>query len=392
MAKKNFNDLISKSFNNKTDKSTSMTTQGENESAQLVPFDRIKKNPLNTDNDKSEDTIQSLKVSIKTLGLIEPPIVYKDDDSFYMLISGEGRITAIGKLKEEEKCFENILCKVIPKPANDHMEKLLIMSANEQRNAPSFERTHNNIKEMCKHAKILADEGKGEFNDLIRGMTLLKKSAMYNYNKIYNNLIEKWFELFDQDKISVKEAIMVSGYSRGDQHILFEQYQKPGFLFEKEYIENILRPYEKNSQKLEIEELDKDLQKKKKEKQKLEKKIRKQEMAQEQKEEEKKEEDKEPEKEAKKTVNYRKKLQEKEKELSLAMEKLKRAEQMLPVFSDEEMEKARTGQALEYSIKSLQQQIREIEKMAVNYKKRYDNIPAECSALLRSCGEMIEKI
>lgn len=386
MAKKNFNDLISKSFNNKSEKDLTVTVQGENESAQLIPYDRIKKNPMNTDNDKTEETIQSIKISIKTLGLIEPPIVYKDDDGFYMLISGEGRITAIGKLKEEEKCFEKILCKVIPKPANSHLERLLIMSANEQRNAPSIERTHKNIKEMCRQAKILADEGKGEFNELIKGMTLLKKSALYNYNRIYNNLIDGWLNLFDDETIGVKDAILIAGYTRGEQRILLEQHKDPGFKFEKDYIDNLLQPFAENEEKKQIEKLDQELQKTKKEKQKLEKVVKKQQ------EDTSRLPEKEKKKNEKKEEKYKEKLRQKEKELNLAQEKLKRAEQMLPVFSDEEMEKSKKEQELMYSVKKLQQQVEEISKLAASYKKKYGNTPNEFESIIEKCITIANRI
>lgn len=385
MARKSLDNLVRNSYGS-GNKNKSLDTNKEATGAELIPYERIVKNPLNTDNEKSDEIIQSLMISIDLLGLLEPLIVYKDDDNFYKLIAGEGRYTAIGKLRESKHVFDKVLCIVRPKPKNEEEEKLLILTSNEQRNTPSIERTDRNLKEMCRLIKDLADQGQGEFSELLKGMKILQRTAIYNYNKVYMELDEPWLQLFNEDKLTMQNALFLSKYTIPEQQILFGKYNEDAdsFAFTKENAKQIISPYEGSEEKQILEEVYDELKKTKEEKLKLEKALKKErekdtsELSRtRRKNKEQKEED------------IKGKLKEKEDQIKLLKEQLERSQQMKPVFSDRELEEAKNNDLLILSLEGLSKQLGKVKKEVEKHQRKYGNVSDEVKALLDEMKKMI---
>ena len=362
MARKNFNDVFSKNFQTKSvsEPETSLIDTGENGKPELINFNQIKKNPLNTGNDKDPEIIESLKISIDVMGLLEPPIVYKDDDNFYMLISGEGRWMAIKELKKEKDCFDKILCIVRRKPVSTDEEKIWIDSANEQRNTPNIERTRKNIRAICQHAKNMADSGYGQFNEIIKGMSLLKRSSVFNYMKINERLSDSLMKLFDDEMISVRDALLYCNYSKKEQESIFKKYHEEGkkFKVSKEEIDLFLQDENSRksaSYKLEIETLRKALQEKEREYDDLHQSILQMPSS-----------GRKRKKELSDSI-----IKAKEEEIDLLKEKLLRMEQRQPVFSEEDIRKQKEEQEIMNALSQIAGQMARVEKLSNHYEKAY---------------------
>lgn len=395
MAKKDLSKLAS-NFNPSRNKENARDFSSVMGEPLLVDFNLIRKNPLNTGNDKSDEVIDSLMKSIDTIGLLEPPIVYKDDHGYYTLLSGEGRYTAISKLKEKKKCFEQILVIVKPKPRNEDEELVWIISANEQRNTYSLDRTRKNIRQLCQHAKNLSEKGLGNFDDLIQGMTALKRASTYNYMRLSEDLDQTLLELFDNDQISVTDANFLCRYNKTEQKIIVQHFTKEDgkVHIDRSSVDTILsktrESHEETFQNIDdlhsqIEEKDKkiktlqnQLTKMEKENDVLQQRVlsvmtssEPEDDAEFQKSSQKL---KRASKKSKSKMNELKKAQE---EIRSLQEKLSFAEQMLPSLSDEEIAKLQSKQELITMITSLQGITKNIKKNMNNFEKKYEHISAE---------------
>ena len=364
---------------------------------ELIDFNLIKKNPLNTGNDKTEEVIESLMISIDTIGLLECPIVYKDDDNFYTLISGEGRWTAISRLKEKKQCFEKILCIVRPKPKNEDEEKLLILSANEQRNPYSIERSRKNIRELCQHAKNLSDQGFGDFDELIRGMSVLKRSSVYNYVKINEDLLPELIELFDQDKLSLRDANVLARYNQTEQRILIKHFFKDDkIVINKSSIKSILEETKSADKETfkkvdaayeEIKEKDKEIKKLQSELASIHEKnkaleqrilsVYSQSSTNEEEEHEAEKAVKQLKRGKKKTLDKERALQQTQEELEIVKEKLKKAEMMIPSLSEEDIKQIKEKQEIIQILESMKTSSDSLNKKLTSYQKKYGKIESE---------------
>ena len=404
----NFNDL-KKSFNANAGENKSVSSEGQGRT-QLIDFNLIKKNPLNTGNDKSSEVIEALKASIQAIGILEPPIVYKDDDGFYMLISGEGRYTAIKELRKEKDCYNQIVVVVRPKPRNEDEEMLWILSANEQRNAISLDRTRKNIRQLIQNAKNLADQGMGDFDELIKGMTMLKQTSTYNYLRINEDLIPELIELFDDDSLTVRDASYLCRFNKTEQKIILEHFYKDGKItINRKEITSILEQTKsiakENFEK--VDEMHAQIKEKEKEIRNLTSKVSKLQKANSDLEqkviEALRKEGEDAEDEYAKTSRELKRIQrqnrQKENELKksreeaeILKEKLKRAEQMLPSFSEEEISLIKRKNEISVIVSSICTSSDNLSKKIKNYKEARSMIPEDLRTDLLAMLSQIEKV
>ncbi|MDO4976703.1 MAG: ParB N-terminal domain-containing protein [Eubacteriales bacterium] len=408
MAKVNFNQLKS-SFNGSAGETKSVSSEAQG-TMQLIDFNLIKKNPLNTGNDKSPEVIEALKASIQVIGVLEPPIVYKDDDGFYMLISGEGRYTAIKELRKEKDCYNQIVVMVRPKPRNKDEEMIWIISANEQRNAISLDRTRKNIRQLIQNAKNLADQGMGEFDELIKGMTMLKQTSTYNYLRINEDLIPELIELFDEDKLTVRDASYLCRFNKTEQKIILEHFYKDGKItINRKEITSVLEQTKSAAKEDfgKVDEMHAQIKEKEKEIRSLTSKLTKLQKANtdlEQKviealRKDGEEGDDEFAKTSKELKRIQKQNRQKENELKkskeeaeLLKEKLKLAEQMLPSFSDEEILLIKSKNEISVIISAMCASSDTLSKKIKKFKKNKDSIPEDLKAELLAMISQIEKV
>lgn len=409
MAKKAF-EKLQKNFDNSNISSKPITSDEQGTITQ-IDFNLIKKNPLNTGNDKSPEVIASLKKSIDTIGLMEPPIVYKDDkDGFYTLISGEGRITAIEELKKEKKCFDKITVVVRRKPINEDEELVWIITANEQRNTISIDRTRKNIRILCERAKRLADSGHGKFEELIESMSTLKKSSVYNYVRINEELCDELIALFDDDQLGIVDASFLCRYNKTEQKILMQHFYVNGkFKLDKASVDSILAST-KSSDQLGFEEIEKihgEIKTKDKEIKRLTKKLAEMETSNQalkdkileiaenpepEAKAELKDASKELQKMKKKNQQKEAELRKKEEEAEILREKLRIAEQMIPSLSDEEMKKIKSEQKIKSAITTLQSNASVLEKTLKKHVETFGAVDEEIQEAIAALGNLLKKI
>ncbi len=408
MAKMNFNDL-KKSFNASSGASQSVTSEAQG-TTQLIDFNLIKKNPLNTGNDKSPEVIEALKASIRAIGVLEPPIVYKDDDGFYMLISGEGRYTAIKELRKEKDCYDKIVVMVRPKPRNKDEELLWILSANEQRNTISLDRTRKNIRQLIQNAKNLADQGLGDFDDLIKGMTMLKQTSTYNYLRINDDLIPELIELFDDDNLSVRDASYLCRYNKTEQKIILDHFYRDGKItVDRKEITSVLEQTKSAAKEdfQKVDEMHVQIKAKEKEIRSLTSKLTKLQKANTDLEQKVLEalrnnngnDSDDYSKTTKELKRIQKQNRQKEKELKqskeeadLLKEKLRMAEQNLPSFSEEEIKLIKSQNEIAVIISGICSSSNTLSKKIKKYKQSKEMIPDDLRTDLLNMIAEIEKV
>lgn len=123
-----------------------------------LKLEDIETNPFNKelDNVTEDESIRILAMSIKTVGLMQPLIVYKNRNK-YTLVAGHKRLKAIQMLKWPE-----VPCMVIAKPKDDDKEQILMAYANQYRSTPQelekmvelAERTWNSMNKETRHIYI----------------------------------------------------------------------------------------------------------------------------------------------------------------------------------------------------------------------------------------------
>lgn len=98
----------------------------------IIPVNLIKDNELNAElsDATSEEAVNLLTQSIATIGLMQPPVVYKDGKN-YVLLSGHKRIKAVRTL-----CWTEVPCEIVTKPKDKDKEQILLFYANQYRNTP----------------------------------------------------------------------------------------------------------------------------------------------------------------------------------------------------------------------------------------------------------------
>lgn len=214
---------------------TSTFNAATKEAAKKSPFSLIKFADIeaNVENFYSIEDIESLKHSIKTTGLQEPPVVLpKNDKGKYVLISGERRWTAISQLIEEgETGFEDIYVKIlspdeldIPLSYEDKV-KYLIVTANLHRNS-----TNEDILTEMKTLRAIYEKLKenGEpvpcnLRPFIAESLGMSETQVQRYTSIERHLKHAFFELFCKDALPVSVAENISKLSPIMQDAFYEQ-------------------------------------------------------------------------------------------------------------------------------------------------------------------------
>lgn len=123
-----------------------------------LKLEDIETNPFNKELDSvtEDESIRILAMSIKTVGLMQPLIVYKNRNK-YTLVAGHKRLKAIQMLKWPE-----VPCMVIAKPKDDDKEQILMAYTNQYRSTPQelekmvelAERTWNSMNKETRHIYI----------------------------------------------------------------------------------------------------------------------------------------------------------------------------------------------------------------------------------------------
>lgn len=195
----------------------------------LIPFNKI---AANTKNFYSIADIDSLKYSIKTVGLQEPLIVLpQNDEGKYVLISGERRWTAIKQLNEEGEKIEEVFVKILNLDEIDsHLsyedkEKYLIVTTNKQRDKTNKDILNEMkiLREIYLKLKAEGEEVSSNMRPFIAKSLGMSETQVQRYSSIEKNLMYEFFELFCKDILPVSVAENIAKMSPSAQAAFYNQ-------------------------------------------------------------------------------------------------------------------------------------------------------------------------
>ena len=213
-----------------------------NESTQLAKTDasfvtvNIEDIERNKENFYSITDIDTLKHSIKTAGLQEPPVVLpQNSEGKYVLLSGERRYTALKQLVEEGYTeFSSIPCKVVNPDdlkvnlSYDEKVRFLIVTTNSEQRDLTNEDILQQIKVLRNTYTSLKKNGE-EVPNTTRAFLAqslgMSETQVQRYTSIEKNLMYNFFELFCEDKLPISVACEIAKLDISTQEALYEKYK-----------------------------------------------------------------------------------------------------------------------------------------------------------------------
>lgn len=152
----------------------------------MIDFDDI---IFNKENHFPMSELQVLQDSIKEKGLLNPPIVYSNDDGTYTLISGHRRMSAMKGLIASGVISPEIRCSVIPKPKDKIAEIESIYIANRNRPPLTDSEMQACVNQLIEtwNAKP-KEERKGRMRDYIATYFQVSPRSLQKFINEYNRL------------------------------------------------------------------------------------------------------------------------------------------------------------------------------------------------------------
>lgn len=196
----------------------------------LVKFKEIE---ANENNFYSIEDIDSLKYSIKTTGLQEPPVVLpKNENGRYTLLSGERRWTAIRELiKEGNSEFEEIYVKILNPDDLDlplsyeEKVKYLIVAANSHRNTTNEDILNEmkTLRGIYASLKSSGAEVTGNLRPFIAEALGMSETQVQRYSSIEKHLRFEFFDMFCKDILPISVAANIAKLSPGQQKSFYNK-------------------------------------------------------------------------------------------------------------------------------------------------------------------------
>lgn len=196
----------------------------------------------------NDDKFFELLESIRENYLLNPIIVWEKTDS-YMILSGHNRVAAFEKLYEitEDDDYEKIPAIVKGKDEISELEaKSIIIDTNwVQRQLSAYEKTKSVIE---KYTGIDRSGKKGKTRDLVASSYGISGRMVQNYMGL-QHLNEEIFDLIEDKKCTIKQAVQIAKKSQKTQEIISKK------LLESDITVNDLRKISENAGIKEIEEV-----------------------------------------------------------------------------------------------------------------------------------------
>lgn len=186
----------------------------KNESVVSVEVDKLKDAPKNWNfySKLDDDKFLELVDSINNNSLLHPIVVWQQDED-YMILSGHNRVRAFKKLYEITKDEQYLKIPAIIKKHDEITEdiaKEIIIDTNWiQRQLSTYEKTQSILQ---KYVKIKQSKNKGtKTRDVIASHLGITGRMVQNYISL-NNLNPAFFEMLDDSKINIKQAIVIAKF------------------------------------------------------------------------------------------------------------------------------------------------------------------------------------
>ena len=217
-----------------------------------VPYEKIVRNPENRIANKD---IDELAESIMAVGLLDALRATELEDGTFMLIAGERRWRAIGKIREANPdLFKTVPVIVENKETDELKQALTLMDSNEQRvNLEPAEKRKNIelIEKLYQERKKNGENVDVNITKRIAKALHVSERQVQKISSVNKKLIPELQELFDQKTISLDTASAIAQIDEIYQRELVKSYESEGKL-DKEDIEF----YKNEDQRLKTENKD----------------------------------------------------------------------------------------------------------------------------------------
>ncbi|MGN0144488.1 MAG: ParB/RepB/Spo0J family partition protein [Clostridium sp.] len=173
--------------------------------------------------------MQELIESIVNIGLQEPVIVWKRDDSGkYMILSGHNRVHAYKILRENQDSekYSKIHAVIKESDLSEEEAKEIIVDTNwVQRQLTTIQKARSiNFKYRKLKKDSLDKKLKFDVNSVIADEYHITSRQLISYKSL-GNLTEKAQNAVDNDKLSIKAGVAISKLACEDQDYIIDNYE-----------------------------------------------------------------------------------------------------------------------------------------------------------------------
>lgn len=197
-------------------------TDGE---VRKIPLDKIQPNPLNFYPAIDGAAMLELMDSIEANGLLEPPTVVADGES-YRLISGHNRIAALRRLRDRtgSNQYDLVLCRILPEMRQDQ-EVSAVIEANRQRvkSGALLAEEAQRLTEAYVKRREAGEELPGRIRDRVAEAMQISKTKLANLSVIKNGIkVPGIMRSWEEDKIPEAAALEIARLSVEAQYRLLD--------------------------------------------------------------------------------------------------------------------------------------------------------------------------
>ena len=217
--------------NIKPDDSQIKYTQGKE--VVLLPLDKLVNSKDNMFNAWSEEEMLINKISINENGLFSPIIIKDNGDGTYTILAGHNRTEAYRQLKEEaielglnDKVQEFSTIPAFIYPEDTTADKCLEIMVDTNLRSRQKMSKEAEIKAINASMKIMKKQKSLSGKNLmdILEENNVRKSVAYEAQKICNDLIEDFANVYYSGKIMKKAVVAIASLDRELQQYLYDTY------------------------------------------------------------------------------------------------------------------------------------------------------------------------
>lgn len=184
----------------------------------------------------SVEDIEELKKTIALVGILQPLLVRKKEDKYYLKAGHRRRMACLSLLEEGYEQYRYVPCVVREEEdkenvVNQLLDRLTLIFANSFREKSDWEKmeevlqTEALIQELRKEVSI-----EGRTRTVLAQFMGIKETQIARYKAIKNHLSKELMELFKAGKINMSTAYELSGLSDTCQTAAAKNYKNDGGL------------------------------------------------------------------------------------------------------------------------------------------------------------------
>lgn len=172
----------------------------------------------------SANKMQELLESILSIGLMQPIIVWEQEENKYMILSGHNRVRAYKLLRDNENSSRYSRIEAIIKrknEINENIAKEIIIDTNYvQRELTTMQKAKSI---SMKYIQLKNKPLRLDINELVANEYNLSKRQIINY-RILDKIYGPIGEYIDNGKISIKAGVYISKLSLENQKYLYDKF------------------------------------------------------------------------------------------------------------------------------------------------------------------------